>query len=82
MNFQEELSAGKLEWRTVNVDKQENRHFVKDYNLYTKSVIIAKLIDGEVVDWKNLDKIWRLYRDEEKYFDYMASNMREFMEGS
>ena len=35
--FARELGAGTLEWRTINIDGEGNFHYVKDYNLFTKS---------------------------------------------
>jgi len=38
--FGEALKAGSLEWRTLNVEEPANQHFIKDYRLYTKSVVL------------------------------------------
>src|SRR5512139_2969587 len=43
--FAPDLKAGSLEWRTVNVDESANRHFVRDYQLYTRSVVIVDAKD-------------------------------------
>ena len=36
-SFKDEIAAGKIDWRPVNIQLPENRHFVKDYKLFTKS---------------------------------------------
>ena len=79
-NFEDEIAAGKLQWRAINVEKPGNKHFIKDFQLHTKSVIISKQKNGKSVDFTNLEKVWRLYRNKEKYFDYVASRTRQFME--
>ncbi|MDY6823671.1 MAG: nitrophenyl compound nitroreductase subunit ArsF family protein [Thermodesulfobacteriota bacterium] len=79
-NFQNEIKSGKLQWQAVNVDKPENKHFIEDFKLYTKSLIIADYDDGQPARWENLKNVWRLYRDKEKYFDYVALETRKFME--
>ncbi len=81
-HFRQEIENGRLDWRTVNVDKPENKHFIKDFNLYTKSVVIVEQKDGETMRWKNLEKVWRLLRNEEKYADYVSDEIRSFMEKS
>ena len=81
-HFQQEIEKGKLDWRTVKVDQPENKHFVKKFNLYTKSVVIVEQKDGEKLRWKNLDKVWRLLRDKEKFTDYISDEMQAFMEKS
>lgn len=79
-HFKKEIENGRLEWKTVNVDKPGNKHFTKDFNLYSKSLVIVKQNDGETVHWKNLDKVWQLLKHKDKYFDYVTTELREFME--
>lgn len=81
-HFKQAIESGKLQWKTVNVDEPENEHFTKDFNLYTKSLVIVEQNDGETVRWKNLEKVWQLLRDKDKYFDYVTTGVRAFMEKS
>ena len=79
--FAEQLGSGVLEWRTINIDGEGNYHFVKDYKLYTKSVIISEMEDGKEVRWKNLPKVWELLGNEEKFIKYLKDEMAAFMAG-
>ena len=81
-NFKEEIKAGDLQWKAINVDKPENRHYIKDFKLYTKSVIVAEYNNGKTNRWKNLKEVWNLFRDREKYFNYVVEETRQFMEKS
>ncbi|MDZ7832061.1 MAG: nitrophenyl compound nitroreductase subunit ArsF family protein [Desulfobacterales bacterium] len=81
-HFQQEIEKGRLDWRTVSVDQPENRHFIKDFSLYTKSVVIVEQNNGETLRWKNLEKVWRLLRNQEKYADYVSNEIQAFMEKS
>ncbi len=81
-NFKDQMAAGQLQWMAVNVEKPENKHFIKDFQLYTKSVVIAEYKEDKPVRWVILDKVWQLYGDKEKYFDYLSSETRSFMEKS
>ncbi|MFH1724925.1 MAG: nitrophenyl compound nitroreductase subunit ArsF family protein [Elusimicrobiota bacterium] len=78
--FPKELEAGVLEWRTVNIDEPENKHFIKDYQLFTKSLVISRLEEGEQVDWKNLDRIWKLVGDKDAFAEYVRSEVRLSLE--
>ena len=60
--FAEALEDGALTWRVVNIDEPENKHFVQDFQLVTRSVVLAEYRDGKVVRWENLDKVWQLVR--------------------
>jgi hypothetical protein len=79
--FAEQLGSGLLEWRTINIDGDGNFHFVKDYNLYTKSVIISENEDGKEVRWKNLPKVWELLGNEAKFGRYLKDEINAFMAG-
>lgn len=69
--FKEQLKSGLLEFKPLNIEKKENEHFIKDYNLYTKSVIISLIKDGKEASYKNLEKIWEYLKDENKFFNYI-----------
>lgn len=81
-NFKDQIAAGRLQWIAVNVQKPENKHFIEDFKLYSKTVVIAEYKDAKPVRWVNLEKVWQLYRDKEKYFDYLSSETKAFMEKS
>ncbi len=78
--FAKELEAGTIEWQTVNTDEEGNGHFMQDYQLYTKSVILSEVQDGKELRWKNLDKIWELVRgDKEAYVKYIQDEVTAFI---
>jgi hypothetical protein len=77
--FQDKLVEGRLEWRVVNVDQSENKHFVRDFQLVTKSVVLVEYGDGEVVRWENLQDIWQLVRNKDRFVDYVQSETRKFL---
>jgi hypothetical protein len=81
-DFTEQIKAGGLEWRAVNVQHAENQHFVRDFRLVTKSVVLVREADGRMVDWKNLDKIWELVRNQNRYQNYVRQELASFLGGS
>jgi hypothetical protein len=78
--FPEALEDGVLAWRVVNVDDEENKHFIQDFQLVTRSVVLAEFRDGEVVRWRNLDKVWQLVRDKERFVGYVQDGTKAFLE--
>lgn len=79
-SFQDELKNGRLVLKAFNVEEEQNRHFIKDYSLYTKSLIISKMNGEKEIEWKNLDKVWQLLRNQEKFFSYVESEIGKYME--
>ena len=78
-NFKDALASGNLEFKAVNVEDRGNEHFVNDYKLYTKSLILSMVKDGKEVKSKNLDNIWELARNKQKFIDYVTSEISGFM---
>lgn len=79
-SFGPEMAEGSLEFRSVNVDEKVNEHFVNDYGLYTKSLVISKVKDGKENKHKNLTKIWEYVGNKEKFFDYVSGEVRQYLE--
>jgi len=78
-NFKEALSSGKLEFKTVNVEDPGNEHFVDDYKLYTKALIISMSTGAKEVKFKNLDKIWEFIHNRKKFMEYVTIELNDFM---
>jgi hypothetical protein len=78
-NFQDAVAAGKLEFKAVNVEEGGNEYFVQDYQLYTKALILSMVQDGNEIKHKNLDQIWQLARNKQKFMDYVVNEVNEFM---
>ena len=77
--FSGELEAGKLEWRAVNVDTPENEHFIQDYELTTRSVVLVEMLDGQQKQWKNLSRVWELVRDKPAFAAYIQEETTGFL---
>ena len=78
--FPEELKQGKVQWLVVNVEEPANKHFIQDYKLYTKSLVVVDLADGSQVRWKNLERIWELLRDDEAFRRYVQGEVKSYLE--
>ena len=79
-NFKDELEKGKLVFKAVNIEKEGNERFVSDYRLYSKSLVLSLVKDGEEVRYENLSKIWEYVRDKEKYMNYVKDAIDTFLE--
>lgn len=80
--FSRELREGTLTWRPVNVQLPENRHFIQDYQLFTKSVVVARFVNGERRQHKNLQKIWELVGDKRAFQKYVHDEVRALLGGA
>lgn len=78
--FPEQLKSGRVVWQMINVEDKGNEHFVKDYQLFTKSVVLVDEVQGKQARWKNLDKVWELLGDKEEFQQYVTAETRTYLE--
>lgn len=77
--FAKELGNGRLEFRPVNVEEPGNKHFIRDYRLVTRSLVLSLVSDGKETKWKNLPDVWKLVRDKDKFFQYVKDEVEIFL---
>ena len=78
-DFAEQLKSGTLEFHPLNVDETPNGHFIDDYQLTTKSVVIADYRDGEQIRWKNLSRIWSLVGEKQAFMSYVRDEIKDYL---
>ena len=78
--FQSQVASGSVEFRAVNVEDAENRHFVQDFQLVSRSVVVTEEVDGAVARFVKLDNVWGLVGDRPAYLDYVQDAVRWYME--
>lgn len=77
--FGEEMQQGTLVYKVVNCDEEKNSHFVDDYKLYTKSVVLSLVKNRKEVKYKNLTKVWEYLDDEQQFYEYIKAEVTSFL---
>ncbi len=80
--FAKELRDGSVQWRVINVEQSANRHYINDYRLFSKSVILVRMNNGKEKEWKNLLKVWQLLGNKEAFMRYVQGELRSYLEAS
>lgn len=75
----DELDNKNIEFKIVNINKEENKKFIKDYNIYTKSVIISKIENDKEIKYQNFTKIWNYLNNKEKFKEYLKKEIENFI---
>jgi hypothetical protein len=81
-SFEKELKEGTITFSSLDFLASENEHFQNDYNFDTQTLIISKKVNGKEVKWKNLEKIWDLIADYEKFKKYVDEEIKKLMSES
>lgn len=80
--FDDELNSGRLVFQEINVESPGNRHYIHDFQLTNRSIVIALYrADGELESWKNLEQVWQLLRDSDGFILYVQSETQALLEG-
>jgi hypothetical protein len=80
--FPEDLKVGRLEWRVINVEEPENEHFVQDYQLFSKSLVLVAKEGSKQTRWKNLQEVWTLVGNKEAFIKYVQVEIRAYLGGA
>jgi hypothetical protein len=77
--FAKELKNRTLEFRPINVEEPENRHYSQDYQLFSRALVLSLNKDGKEIKWKNLTEVWTHVGDREKFFQYVKDEVAQFL---
>jgi hypothetical protein len=81
-SFAGQLQDGSMELQVVNVDLPEKEHFVKEYELAVRSVVVSKMEGGKETNWRRLDKVWQLVHDEPAFANYLRKEIAALSQGA
>ncbi len=77
--FPQELAQDKVLWRVINYELPENRHFATDYEIVAPTVVLVRIVDGKVADWRNLGRVWELVGDRLAFANYVQNETRSML---
>lgn len=80
-HFKEALETKKLVWKPVNIETAGNEHYVQDFKLKMKMVVLADMQNGEMKRWKKLEQIWPLSNDRDAFVDYVEQETQAYLKG-
>lgn len=78
--FADDLASGRIQWRTADLDAPANAHFVDEFGLYTKSVVLVRFEGGKQTRFDSLSRIWELVYDKEAYIAYIRDEVQGFLD--
>ncbi len=80
-NFAEEVENGKLEFRSIDITKKENRPLVQNYEIGigNRVVVLARVFDFKDEDVRKPGSVWRLAIDEVRYKEYISGEIADML---
>lgn len=77
--FGGDIAKGRLQFKLVNVQSPENRHFIKDYQLFTKSLVLVRFDKGRQAEYKVLNDTWELVGNKQAMQGYVEREVRDYL---
>ena len=78
--FAEDLAAGRIEWRTANLEDVWNADAVRRYGLVRSSLVLVSLVDGAEQEHVVLHRTWDLTDAKETFLAYVASEVEMLLD--
>lgn len=78
-HFSKELQDKRLEFKPLNIEEPGNRHYIQDYQLFTKSLVITLYKGDKQIKWKTLTDVWTHVSDKEKFYKYVKDEIETFL---
>jgi hypothetical protein len=78
-SFSDQVKSGRMAWEVIDADLPGNAHFMTDYQLFTKSVVLVERKNGKQVRYKNLPRIWELLNDKAGFQAYIVGEARAML---
>lgn len=77
--FAEELSSGRIEFRSVNFEEPANQHFLDDYQLVSSSLVLVAPGSSAANSWKVLPEIWTVAHNRRAAVEYLKQELNQFL---
>ena len=79
-SFEDQMGRGLLEWKAVDVDQPENKHYSTEFDLSSPTLTVARMEGGRVQSYKKLDRVWQLVEGDQRKFElYLLEEIERFM---
>ena len=77
--FPSAVANGAVVFRVLNTDRPENRHFVDDYEIANKTVIVSHQVNGTETEWTNRQDVWLLLDEPAEFFAYVREPVQRYL---
>ena len=79
-NFASDYKGWKVVFKGVNVEEEPDKHFVQDYWLNSKSVVVQKFSGDKPLKWEKLEKVWQLLGDKYVFMNYVVNETHKLLD--
>jgi len=66
-----EIDLGKIAWQTADYTADLNASLVDQFKVFTSTVVLVEVQQGNVVRWKNLEEVWDHTNDQAEFITFI-----------
>ena len=74
-HFALQLKNGEIVWKIVNYEQASAKPLADKFQLQMPVVVLAKMKDGKIEDWKRLDVVWAMVGDKPAFIKYVREEI-------
>lgn len=78
-HFPEELKAGRLVYRVMDLDAEGTKEYEKKYDFFYNTVIVVDIENGKETRFKNLEEVWGMVEEKEATIEFIRSHVAEYL---
>ena len=69
------VGQGDVTWRVVNYEQPAAKSLATKFEIQMPVVVLAKMKEGEIKDWKRLDEVWGLVGDKPAFAKHVRTEI-------
>ena len=78
-HFASQLSNGEVIWKIVNYEQASAKPLAEKFQLQMPVVVLARMKDGKIEDWKRLDEVWAFVGDKPAFTKYVRGEIERML---
>jgi len=78
--FGKEAASGKLVYQDVNIEKEANKHFIKEFEISFSTMVVAAMKGDKVIKWVNCSNLWDMSHETPEMMDYVEKKIRPYLD--
>lgn len=73
-----EIESGGIAWQTADYTSDSNASLVDQFKVFTSTVVLVEVREGNVVRWKNLEEVWNHTNDQADFTTFINQSWSAF----
>ena len=78
-DFASQLVSGEVAWEVLNYEEPAASELATKFEIQMPVVVLARMNEGQVEEWKRLDQVWGLVGDKPAFAEYIRAEISQML---